>query len=265
MDILASKKCCTCQQWKSLDHFSKDTKAKDGRCYQCRECHKRAAKAWALTNAEKIKQYRIDTKEQRQQQWQAWASKNKEHMRTYRQENREKKTLQQKNWILNNLVRVQERRRAYYQRIKDIRAIKQKIYVAENKEKIRARRRAHRHAHPETVRTENKQRRAQRKQAPVNDLTHAQWLEIQVAQDHRCYYCGKRCKGKLTQDHIQPLSKGGSHTVHNVIGACQSCNSRKHANPPPIPVQPLLLTIAPAKKPKRSASSCVPCLPSGKC
>lgn len=86
--------------------------------------------------------------------------------------------------------------------------------------------------------------------APVVDLTHAQWMEIQEMQKHRCYYCGKRCKGKLTQDHILPLSQGGSHTLHNVIGACQSCNARKWTKPPPIPVQPLLLTVAPAKKRK---------------
>jgi hypothetical protein len=84
--------------------------------------------------------------------------------------------------------------------------------------------------------------------APVNDLTRPQWEEIQAAQGHRCYYCKKRCKGHLTQDHIIPLSKGGSHTLHNVIGACQSCNSRKGNRPAPIPVQPLLLTIAPAKQ-----------------
>jgi len=100
--------------------------------------------------------------------------------------------------------------------------------------------------------TSKRQRRAAKNNAPVNNLTHAQWLEIQAAQDHRCYYCGKRCKGKLTQDHIQALSQGGSHTLHNVIGACKSCNCRKGTRPPPKPVQPLLLTMAPAKKPQAS-------------
>lgn len=94
--------------------------------------------------------------------------------------------------------------------------------------------------------------RSARAQAPLNDLTHAQWLEIQVAQDHRCHYCGKRAKGHLTQDHITPLSKGGSHTLHNVIGACRSCNCRKQAGPPLTSVQPLLLTVAPARKRKVS-------------
>jgi 5-methylcytosine-specific restriction endonuclease McrA len=104
--------------------------------------------------------------------------------------------------------------------------------------------------HPEKNRANVRKYEAKKKGAPVCDLTHEQWLEIQAAQDHRCYYCGKRCKGKLTQDHITPLSKGGSHTLHNVIAACHSCNSRKGNRPPVIAIQPLLLTLAKNRPPK---------------
>ncbi|PWT77618.1 MAG: HNH endonuclease [Chloroflexi bacterium] len=88
------------------------------------------------------------------------------------------------------------------------------------------------------------------KEVVVNDLTNEQWLEIQEVQKHKCYYCGNRCKGHLTQDHIIPLVRGGGHTLHNVIAACKACNSKKQRNHAPIPVQPLLLTLAPAKKQK---------------
>ena len=98
--------------------------------------------------------------------------------------------------------------------------------------------------------TARNRRRAHKSRAARNDLTAAQWLEIQALQHYRCYYCGRRCKGHLTQDHIQPLSLGGAHTAQNIIGACTSCNSRKGTKPPPIPVQPLLLTVAPSKKRK---------------
>lgn len=84
-------------------------------------------------------------------------------------------------------------------------------------------------------------RRALKMAAPRNDLTHQQWLDIQTAQSHCCAYCGKRCKGRLTQDHITPLIQGGSHTLHNVIAACRSCNSRKGNRAILCPVQPLLL------------------------
>ena len=127
-------------------------------------------------------------------------------------------------------------------------------YHAANRAEDTTRKKAWRLANPEKHKSLRAQRRAQKKGALVNDLTHAQWLAMQDAQDHCCHYCGKRCKGHLTQDHIIPLSKGGSHTLHNVIGACIGCNSKKNTGPPPTPVQPFLLTIAASRKPKKKAS-----------
>ena len=108
----------------------------------------------------------------------------------------------------------------------------------------RARSREYYVKHPEQWLEYGSRRRARKKGAPRNDLTAAQWHEIQVAYDHRCVYCGKRVKGHLTQDHLTPLSKGGSHTVSNIVPACGRCNRKKQAGPPLIPVQPLLLTLA---------------------
>jgi 5-methylcytosine-specific restriction endonuclease McrA len=124
-------------------------------------------------------------------------------------------------------------------------------YRQRKAEELRAYSRNYAKAHPEQRVAAEARRRGRKNGALTSDLTHAQWLEIQAAQDHRCWYCGKRCKGKLTQDHIIPLSKGGSHTLHNVIGACRACNSKKHIGPPLTPVQPLLLTIAPATKKRK--------------
>jgi 5-methylcytosine-specific restriction endonuclease McrA len=125
---------------------------------------------------------------------------------------------------------------------------------AANPEPFRMRDRARSHTSVRKIQavTAKRQRRAAKANAEKNDLTHVQWLEIQASQAHRCYYCHKRCKGHLTQDHITPLSQGGSHTLHNVIAACRNCNSQKGARKPPIPVQPLLLTIAAARKKKAS-------------
>lgn len=92
-------------------------------------------------------------------------------------------------------------------------------------------------------RMKSEQRRARLAQAPVNDLSLAQWREILVIWKRSCAYCGKKPK-RLTQDHITPLSKGGSHTVSNVVPACWSCNSGKGNRPPIRAVQPLLFTVA---------------------
>jgi 5-methylcytosine-specific restriction endonuclease McrA len=127
-----------------------------------------------------------------------------------------------------------------------------RTYYATHKEEHKAYSEAHaehrkvcrsfyRKENPEKARAVDQRARAKRTQAPVNDFTAQQWREMQAAYEHRCVYCGKRGKGKLTMDHIQPLSKGGSHTLSNIVPACKSCNSRKQAGPVLAPVQPLML------------------------
>ena len=51
----------------------------------------------------------------------------------------------------------------------------------------------------------------------------------------------------FTWRYLTPLFKGGSHTFSNIVPACGRCNSSKGTNPPPVPVQPLLLTLAPSR------------------
>lgn len=94
-----------------------------------------------------------------------------------------------------------------------------------NRERMLAYNRAWTRAHPEIVAERNARRRAARHGASDATLTNLQWLAICEAQDGRCVYCDVPCK--LTQDHVIPLIRGGAHTVENVVGACQPCNSRK--------------------------------------
>lgn len=146
-------------------------------------------------------------------------------------------------------ARIREARREYQREYKrEYRTInrekelaKQALWREKNREKLREKNRRWMQAHPEVYREASKIRRVNKNNAPLRDLTREQWETIQASQDHRCAYCGKRCKGRLSQDHITPLSKGGSHTLHNVIAACRNCNSRKRTGPPLKAVQPLLL------------------------
>ena len=51
----------------------------------------------------------------------------------------------------------------------------------------------------------------------------------------RCHYCGVElvfshpihAKITYTVDHIQPVSKGGTDALENLVLACRSCNSTK--------------------------------------
>lgn len=47
----------------------------------------------------------------------------------------------------------------------------------------------------------------------------------------RCAYCGRSLSYKTaTQDHVIPLSRGGTGWPSNLVPACQTCNSKKHTN-----------------------------------
>ncbi len=42
-----------------------------------------------------------------------------------------------------------------------------------------------------------------------------------------CFYCGS--SKDLTLDHIIPLSRGGRHSIGNLVSACNICNATKNA------------------------------------
>lgn len=49
---------------------------------------------------------------------------------------------------------------------------------------------------------------------------------ILIRDGSRCVYCGER-SGKMTIDHIIPLSRGGRSDFENCVTACRRCNQRK--------------------------------------
>lgn len=63
-----------------------------------------------------------------------------------------------------------------------------------------------------------------------------------------CAYCGR--SGRMTMDHVVPLSRGGRHSIGNLLPACRTCNSSKRQRllvewrliemvwPPPPPEKP---------------------------
>jgi len=64
------------------------------------------------------------------------------------------------------------------------------------------------------------------------DVTTQQLLELQSSAKV-CYWCGVSLKGKKVHiDHYVPLSKGGEHTLSNLVVSCASCNLSKHAKDP---------------------------------
>jgi hypothetical protein len=219
--VPVEKSCTKCDAIKAIDEFGLDKNTKDGHATRCLLCKCAESEVYRGKNPEKV---RAATAK--------WDAENPEKNKAWRETNKEKRSQQ---------------RKARYAADPAKENAQTSLYYFASKDKLRPKRRAWDAAHPEFTREKAQRRRANEAQVPVNDFTGQQWQEVQELQKHRCYYCGKRCKGKLTRDHLTPISKNGSNTLHNIIAVCNKCNSKKRANKPPVPVQPFLLLLAPAK------------------
>ena len=59
--------------------------------------------------------------------------------------------------------------------------------------------------------------------------TLGEWETLKAQYNWTCPACGKsEPKITLTEDHIIPLSKGGSNNIENIQPLCRSCNSKKY-------------------------------------
>ena len=67
-------------------------------------------------------------------------------------------------------------------------------------------------------------KRARKKELPTFKVRKKEIIALYAG---KCFYCGE-CKAQEL-DHVIPTSRGGSHGIGNLVGACQSCNRSKQS------------------------------------
>lgn len=220
-----SKQCASCGELKGAAEFYRKKTATDGLNSRCKACERKATAAFNAKNParalEKVKQ---------------WQAKNPAAV----------KAIKRRTWARNRERYLAERRAAYAENRNERRRLAAEKYAQrpdlQAKAKAAARRRyelcadeikayqvRYRQENPDKVLALAHDAIARRAKAP-GKTTAADWAAILEEFDHCCAYClGHTSKvGKLSREHMKPLTRGGSNWPDNLVPACKSCNSRKN-------------------------------------
>ncbi len=65
-------------------------------------------------------------------------------------------------------------------------------------------------------------------------------INLLELQNYKCNSCGCDISKYKELDHHMPLSKGGNHSIDNVVWLCPDCNRSKSAK---VPKEPLRIVI----------------------
>lgn len=194
-----SRKVCTdCRIEKSCEDFARHPNGLHGRQARCRSCYSRWMKAHRAQNLE-----------------------------LYRGRDRLRRAANPEKYKQRDLKRCQvpERRRANAKRARR--------WYLQNRERTVAAAAAWAKEHPDRNAELRSNIKAKRRGAGGPGLKWGEWPQILECFGHRCAYCLHHTSvvGKLQQDHVIPLARGGTHCAENIVPACSRCNRRKAASP----------------------------------
>lgn len=96
--------------------------------------------------------------------------------------------------------------------------------LGQDRAKVNAYAAAYRKAHPDKIRA-HQRTRDQRLRRAGGRITPRDWARLVSRYAGTCAYCGVQPWTDV--DHVIPVSRGGRHTIGNVLPACRSCNASK--------------------------------------
>jgi 5-methylcytosine-specific restriction endonuclease McrA len=151
---------------------------------------------------------------------------NSEHQK--RLYNRKKALLKQR--YEENKLTILEKRKDYRQKNKVLISERRKVYHAKTKQQ----RKQYRMKNRELFLNHSRNRRALKLSVTVDVISINETNELLKKFYNKCAYCGISLKKHLNiekhLDHVIPLSKGGKHSITNLIPTCSRCNLSKNCD-----------------------------------
>jgi 5-methylcytosine-specific restriction endonuclease McrA len=109
----------------------------------------------------------------------------------------------------------------WYQENKQSKRSSNAAWFSDNPSKLNEYQKKYFQSHQDKWRLKGHRRRALKLGGGVYSITIE---EVKSMMKRPCFYCGEESKHI---DHIVPLSRGGRHSIGNLIQACASCNLSK--------------------------------------
>lgn len=199
-----TKSCSGCALVKDRTDFNKDKSKLDGLCSRCRDCNKARAARWYLENKDTAL---VQRKERYQNK-------------------REIELEQMRQWRLANPERKRVSDAAYHAANKEKATTNALKWSRANRESVNRRNAEYKKRNPQVVLDQSHRRRARKRGVASLIVASQDITRLKRRFGGLCAYCG--CGGKMTIDHVVPLSRGGAHSLGNLLPVCQQCNFSKH-------------------------------------
>lgn len=143
-------------------------------------------------------------------------------------------------WYEANKEREKAKHRQYHAEHRELANAHRRLWHATHKEQASEYSRQWRKSHPEQKSIHQRNRRA-KKHGARGTHTNTDLLAQYRRQKGKCYYCSHKmkpwgwkesCDLQPTEEHIVPVSRGGSNGPENLVIACRKCNEQKHTKLP---------------------------------
>lgn len=193
------KACSKCKQVKPLSEFHKSKAAKSGHKPACKACKSEANKTYRAENKELIKSIKKN-----------WYRNNPEKVKEYQAKAKQ------------NLRLNPEYSKNYYEKNKAKLNAKHREWRAKNHKKAREIEKNYRLKNPQVGRLQSQRRRALKMQNGIFLVTVNDSIKI---LKNSCFYCGQDSQHL---DHVIPLTRGGRHSLGNLVASCAKCNISKN-------------------------------------